>query len=333
MMENITNVNLSAIDLNLLLVLSTVLDERSVTRAACRLHVTQSAVSNALARLRDQLGDPLLVRSGRGLAPTPFAVRIGPGLAAALGQLSDLVGRDPPFDPATSTRRFTLACADNAQLSDLPRLSAALAAAMPRAALRVVSIDTLLAGDGLTTGEVDVAIAPSGTQPGLCAAPLYRERAVGVLRRGHRFRGRRLTRRAFAEIPQVDLHLALGRAGVGNALAGRAFAAAGLSRAVSVTVPSFAAAALVAATSDRLVCMPHRVATVLAGMMPLRIVELPVAPLVMELALVWHRRTDVDPEAAAFRAVVLGALAEPRPGRGGRAASIARAARRRAPAA
>src|SRR5262249_31194837 len=77
-MVNITNMNLSAIDLNLFLVLNTVLEERSATRAAARLHVTQSAVSNALTRLRELLGDPLVVRSGRGLVPTPRAEELAP---------------------------------------------------------------------------------------------------------------------------------------------------------------------------------------------------------------------------------------------------------------
>src|SRR5215468_9986924 len=103
------------LDLNLLLVLDTVLAERSVVRAARRLHVTPSAVSNALARLRGALGDALVTRSGRGIVPTPRAAELAPILDRALRDLDQAVsGR--AFDPRSTTREFTLALADSGQL-------------------------------------------------------------------------------------------------------------------------------------------------------------------------------------------------------------------------
>src|SRR5262245_41119301 len=106
---------LSALDLNLLLVLDTVLAERSVARAARRLHVTPSAVSNSLARLRAALGDPLISRSGRGIVPTPRAAALAPALARGLRELDQAV-RGDTFDPATTDREFSLAVADAGQL-------------------------------------------------------------------------------------------------------------------------------------------------------------------------------------------------------------------------
>src|SRR6185312_1625580 len=100
--------NLSALDLNLLLVLHAVLDEGSATRAAKRLNVTQSAVSNALARLRALLGDPLVVRSGKGLVPTPRGAELAPELAAVMARLESALDRGV-FVPGASTRTFTLA--------------------------------------------------------------------------------------------------------------------------------------------------------------------------------------------------------------------------------
>src|SRR4030095_10029999 len=104
----ITVMNIASVDANLLLVLHLVLQEGSATRAARRLHLSQSAVSNALARLPTQLDDPLVVRTGRGLAPTPRAERMGPPAAAALVDLDRALGRES-FDPATCTRTFTFA--------------------------------------------------------------------------------------------------------------------------------------------------------------------------------------------------------------------------------
>src|SRR4051812_3872443 len=109
-MGTITGRNLASVDLNLLLVLHTVLNERSATAAAKRLSVSQSAVSNSLARLRELLGDPLVVRHGRGLTPTPHAQRLAPALAAAVAHLEEVVGGQRDFHPVETNRRFTLAC-------------------------------------------------------------------------------------------------------------------------------------------------------------------------------------------------------------------------------
>ena len=107
---------LTTLDLNLLLVLDTVLAERSVARAAKRLHVTPSAISNGLAKLRVALADPLVTREGRGIVPTPRAAELQPSLARAIAELERVVTQGA-FDPATCSRRFTLAMADGGQIA------------------------------------------------------------------------------------------------------------------------------------------------------------------------------------------------------------------------
>src|ERR1700761_4342037 len=104
----LTAVNLSQVDLNLLVVLHAVLEQQSEVAAAASLHVTPSAVSNALARLRQVLGDPLFVRRGRGLVPTPHALSLAPQLADALTALSRVVGEQERFEPRTSTRKLAI---------------------------------------------------------------------------------------------------------------------------------------------------------------------------------------------------------------------------------
>src|SRR5438046_6369360 len=131
MMLSITAVNLSNLDLNLFLLLHTMLEESSTTRAAKRLNVTQSAVSNGLARLRAAVGDPLFVRSGRGLVATPRANELRPLVGQAISQLAATLEGGGAFSPRESTRRFTIAAADNHQAREIPLVAAAFARALP----------------------------------------------------------------------------------------------------------------------------------------------------------------------------------------------------------
>src|SRR5215470_5902237 len=150
-------VNLSSIDLNLFLVLHAVLEERSATRAAARLNVTQSAVSNALAPLLREATDCLALAIDR-----------------------------RGFIATETTRTFTIALSDNYQASDVPRIAHALAVRMPRATLRVVSTDYLAASDGLASGDIDVAFSPEqAVQSGMRSAALFEERAALIVRRDH----------------------------------------------------------------------------------------------------------------------------------------------------
>src|SRR5437899_1310410 len=134
---------IASIDLNLVLVLHTVLAERNVARTAERLHVTPSAVSNSLARLRDILGDPLVTRKGRGVVPTPRAAAIAPGIARAIHEIEAAV-LATPFDAASTTRTFTLAVADIGQITWVPHLANLFRRTMPHAKLRIIGIDALL---------------------------------------------------------------------------------------------------------------------------------------------------------------------------------------------
>src|SRR5262249_1098256 len=134
--------NIGDVDPNLLRVLHLVIQERSATRAARRLHLTQSAVSNALARLRSHLADRLLVRPGRGLAPPPRAEQMAPLLAAGFADLERAVGREA-FDPKTCTRSFGFA--DTEQFSQLPQLARLFEKRLPRGTLDLVVSDEPIA--------------------------------------------------------------------------------------------------------------------------------------------------------------------------------------------
>jgi DNA-binding transcriptional LysR family regulator len=309
-------VSISALDLNLLVLLDVVLAERSVVRAARRLHVTPSAVSNGLARLRAVLEDPLLVRSGRGVVPTPRAAALGPALARALRDLDRAV-RGDAFDPALTDRTFTLAIADLGQVVKLPRVVAALAREMPRAHLRVVSIDTLYAAGGLATTEIDVAIGAGEKGAGVHARALYQEQLMLVARHDHPAVGRQISKAQLAALRHVEVQVAPGR---GNRPLAASYSALGVERDIAVIVPTFTAAAAVVAGTDLVASLPTSLIDVLGPRLALRRIPTPLAPIGATINLLWHERTDQDPALCAFRGLLERAAGEPqaaRPSRGG----------------
>jgi DNA-binding transcriptional LysR family regulator len=303
-----TNVNLSSVDLNLLHVLHVVLEERSVTAAARRLHVTPPAVSNALRRLRDLLDDQLFVRSGRGLVPTPRAIELGPVVSRALADLEGVLQGDA-FDPARSTRTFTITLSDADQLTTLPEVTCRFTERFPRAHLRVVSVDFMLASGGLAGAEIDLVIGPVVDGPGLRHEVLYEEEAVFVVRADHPRVRSRLSKTRFETERHVDTHIAQGRGGEGHRAAEDAFAEHGLTRDIAITVPTFVAAAWVAASTDLIAGVPRRLAESLCTTLPIRIVQAPLPMFRMPLAMSWHERTHADPAALAFREVVAATFA------------------------
>ena len=301
--------NLSGLDLNLFVVLHAVLAEKSATRAARRLNVTQSAVSNALARLRVVLGDPLVVRSGRGLVATPRAEALAPIIAIAIAQLEKAIDGDQAFVPAKSTRTFTLAAADNHQAREIPLIAAAFTRDLPLAMLRIVSADFLAATDGLASGEVDVAFIPSHiVAPGQPGQRIFEEQATFVVRRDHPTVRGKLDVKQFNRLSHIDVEVVLGKKGSGHRLAEQHWKAAGLERAVGVTVPYFMTAALVAAQTDCIAGLPSRLAQMLCKLLPLKAVKTTFPLPKMSMSMTWHERTNADAGARHFRALIAAAV-------------------------
>jgi DNA-binding transcriptional LysR family regulator len=298
-------VSLSSFDLNLLLVLDTVLSEQSVARAARRLHVTPSAVSNALARLRVTFGDPLVTRKGRGIVATPRAAELAPALTRALLELGRVVA-PVPFDAARCTRAFTLALADAGQVAWLPRIAAEMALEMPHALLRVVDIASLVALGDLGSNEVDLHVGVRATGPGLHAQALLDERAVLVARKDHPVCSRKLSRSRLGSLCHVAVEMAPGR-GFRDPVSA-AYTRAQTERAVTVTVPTFAAAAAVAAATDLVATLPLSLLELHGARLGLRRVQGPVPAHSVTMALCWHERTHTDPALLAFRALVRRAI-------------------------
>jgi len=298
-------VSIYSFDLNLLLVLATVLSEQSVARAARRLHVTPSAVSNALARLRIALGDPLVTRKGRGIVPTPRAAELAPVLARAMAELERAIAAGP-FEAVRCTRTFTLAMADAGQVARLPSIASAMAREMPNARLHVVGIDSLLSLGDLASTEVDLHVGMRATGAGIHAEPLLDERTVLVARKNHPECARRLSRRRLGSLRHVGVEMAPGRGF--RDLVASAYARARTDRSVTMTVPTFAAAAAVAAATDLVATLPASLLAAHGTRLGLRTVEGPVPVHTVTMALCWHERTHADPAMSAFRALVRRAI-------------------------
>jgi DNA-binding transcriptional LysR family regulator len=293
-------VNPYGVDLNLLLTLHHVLNEGSVAGAARRLHVTPSAVSNSLARLRDVLDDPLLVRRGRGLVPTPRAQALAPQLATAIETLRAVVETEA-FDPTTSTRQFAVASADNISAGALPAVVRLFAERLPRATLQVVTLDHAVTGDGLATGDIDVLLGLPPMTPELLSEPVYRERLVCAVWRDNPRVGDTLNLEQFLELRHVAVMLH-GQYAIDYV--DTVLVELGHERSIALSVPQFVIAASCVVQTPYVAMLPEAMARQLAGMLPLKLLPPPVSLPAVTIMQVWHLRTDADPGARCFRAII-----------------------------
>ncbi len=206
---------------------------------------------------------------------------------------------------------MTLALTDADQLTSLPAIARGFAERMPRAHLRVVSVDVLVATGGLEGTEVDLVIGPPDpADADLHHEPLYEEEGTLVARRDHPRVKARLSPARFDAERHVDalealrVHIALGRGGRGHKMAEAAQAERGLVRDIAVTVPTFTAAAWLAAATDLLAGIPRRLAESLATSLPIRVLSGPLPRLPFTIGMSWHGRTDGDAAATCLRDVV-----------------------------
>jgi DNA-binding transcriptional LysR family regulator len=298
------DMHIGSIDLNLLVAFDALLTEQNVTRAAERIGISQSAMSHALARLRSFTGDALLVRVRGGMVPTPRAQALGPPIQRALGDVARALSPAPAFDPKTARWVFKVGTTDYGELVLLPKLVARLAREAPGIDLRVRSLEDDLIGP-LVSGSIDVALAPPRPElesQGIFARRLFDERFVCVVRKGHPLAKKKLTLSRFA----AASHALISPRGREGGLVDDALARLHLKRRVAVVVPHFLIAPHVVATSDLVLTLAARVASVLAK--PLGLVVLaPPAELRLEgfaMSAQWHERTQADPAQKWIRTVL-----------------------------
>lgn len=300
--------NLSALDLNLLVVLRALLLERSVTRAARRVGLSQPATSHALSRLREALGDPLFVRSGRDLVSTPRAEALRDPLEAALGGLERALDAPQSFDPGRASRTFTIATNDYSLFVLMPPLLARIARLAPRVDLRVRETGNTPFAELLSGSEFDMAISVIGPtkRPGLRTRRLFSDKFACLVRRDHPRVKKKLTLDLYADLP----HAFVAPRGTRGGAVDDALRARGRERRVALLLPNFLVAPHVIARSDLVVTLGERIAKTFADQLPLRVLPPPIALPEFEMSLIWHERMDADAGHAWFRGQICEAAEE-----------------------
>jgi len=294
--------DLHLFDLNLLVALDALLTERHVTRAGNRLNLSQSAMSGALARLRQTFGDDLLVPVGRQMVLTPVAEGLVNPVRDILLQIRGTLGSRPQFDPATATRHLSLAVSDyviEILIADVLRQARTEA---PHITFELRSVGPRAMED-LDSGELDFLISPaayvSTAQP---TEVLFEDTYTCVVWSGNRAVGPTLT---------VDEYLALGHVVV-NVAGGEPpsnydeqfLRRSNLKRRVEVTVPTFSLAPQLVIGTGRVTTITTRLAAKYATTLPLRLIELPMAIPPMVEVLQWHKVHEFDPAHHWFRGLL-----------------------------
>ncbi|WP_338477190.1 LysR family transcriptional regulator [Pseudomonas khavaziana] len=276
-------------DFNLLITLDVLLAEGSVARAAKRLHLSPSAMSRALARLRAATGDPLLVRAGRGLVPTPRALQLREQVSQLVQDAYAVLRPAHSLDLGGLVRTFTLRTSEEFVESFGPTLLARIAREAPGVRLRFVNKSdkdsTLLREGGvdLETGVVDADASPE-----VLTQALFRDRLVGVVRDGHALSSGKVSAARFAQ----GQHVYVSRRGQERGQIDAALQALGLVRQVSTVVSGFNTAIALARDTDLIASVPERYITLPAR--GLHCFELPVTLPAFTVAMLWHPRQDAD---------------------------------------
>ncbi|HEY8069363.1 MAG TPA: LysR substrate-binding domain-containing protein [Burkholderiales bacterium] len=298
-------IDLRHVDLNLLVVFEVLMAERSVTRAAERLGRTQSAVSHALSRLRGQLGDPLLVKSGGGMQPSPFSTELIEQVRPILRSVQRVLSPRRSFAPATSRRTFRLAVPDLA-LTLFPRLLELVRKEAPGVVLEWVSPRQNMLLD-VVEGQLDLAFGPAGLRlpEGIATESIGALRWCCFGRKGHPAFAK-WGLKAWSRWPHVAV-------GVGDRVSNPvsdAAAAASAKRTVAARVPNFAAVAPLLAKSDLLATLPAIVMVDATQRFDVVAMPLPLAVEPMPHVLLWSARLSNDPEIAWLRALLRTVIAE-----------------------
>lgn len=292
-------------DLNLLVTLDVLLTEGNVARAAKRLHLSPSAMSRALARLRETVGDPLLVRAGRGLVPTPRALELRERVGQLVHETEAVLRPAQAPDLAQVERTFTLRTSDGFVETFGPVLIERVAAEAPGVRLRFVQ-KTDKDSTPLRDGAVDLETGVLGPAmgPEVRVQALLRDRFVGVVRTAHPLAAARVTTRRYI----AGRHIAVSRRGLEQGPIEQVMGPLGLQRDIATTVGGFATALALARATDLIATVPERhTAGLRAGMHSF---ALPVEVPPITVSLLWHPRLHADPVHRWLRGVVLEVCAE-----------------------
>ncbi len=287
-------VNLRSFDLNLLLALKILLEERNVSRAAEKLCLSQPAMSHVLRRLRSQLDDPILVKSVSGMVPTARALALLEPTVAVLREIERIVQPPQQFDPTTSRRRFVIATSDYVVFALLPNLAESMTRNAPNIEVHIRQPITGPCHIALEGENIDLAIgfdAIFGSTPHICSDTLMGESIVC------------LTRHCNAAVPGDDItleqfleckHVLITWREAGTGLIDDRLTQLGLRRNISLVLPNFLTTPWILEKTDLLLCLPRKMADKFVELAPLKILPIPLDLPHYDLLMLWHPRHERD---------------------------------------
>lgn len=306
----ISAVNLDRFDLNLLVAFEALMTEGQVTRAARRLHITQPALSGALARLRTIFDDPLFVQQGKSMRPTMRARELDVPIRSALAQVRQALGR-PHFCPETTTLAVRIAMSDDVELSLMSKVLVRLRTLAPGIKLVVRRVAGVfeLPTDELESGALDLAIGPfphGAHHPTsvIVSSPLYVDRLVCVARKDHPVIKRSLSAAQFLDASHVVIYYPASGFGIVDQLL---MNRGERRRKVAMEVPHFMTAIFAAGQSDLVASVTSRVARHLSAAAGVRVFKFPFESPALSYSLNWHGRQSGDPAHAWLRQLIIDA--------------------------
>lgn len=291
-------------DLNLLVAFDALLRERHVTRAADRLDMSQSSMSLALAKLRDQFGDDILIKGPSGLVATQRAEEIWPKVRIAIEAFKEVFQPPEDFDPSTAANNFRLIVIDYIDLLVMPKVMQRLRQEAPHITIQMLQPNPHHFGEIMAAGELDLALSYFPAPPDyLKSRLLFNDRFVGVGGMGNTALDDSLDAAQFCALPHVTIEPEAAQ--IYNVLIDETLAPMGLRRHVQMVKPSFLALPFLLETTDMVSCLPEKLATRMKNMANVKAVNLPFELPSFDVRMLWHPRTAKSAAHEWFRGVVL----------------------------
>jgi DNA-binding transcriptional LysR family regulator len=284
--------DLKDIDLNLLVIFQQLLQERRVSAVAANLGLSQPTVSNALNRLRQQLGDDLFLRTSRGMEPTAFAMQLAEPISYALSAIHETLNQRTRFEPTNSERQFMVGMNDIGEIYFLPKLMKILADIAPGVSLSTIRTTGANLAEAMESGRIDLAIGwLPHLKSGFFQRRLFVQEHVCLFRSGHAFdKNAPLTIEEF----EAAEHVVVSSVGTGHATVDGYIEKLGVKRRAVLTVPHFVAVGHILANTDMIATVPERFARHCLTPFNLKFVTLPLKLPEVGVNLFWHSRFHKD---------------------------------------
>jgi DNA-binding transcriptional LysR family regulator len=291
-------VHYKGLDLNLLVVLDTLLAERNITRTGERIHLSQSATSGALARLREFFDDPLLAPVGNKMVPTPLAEDLATPIRAILEEIELLVKKVPNFDPATSNRKFRLMMSDYAASVLMPKVLPGIQELAPKVTFELLS-NSEVPTEFLERGEVDLLIVPPEYASKLHPSEeLFQDRYVCLAWKGNPKIGDHISLEQYKKLGHVGVRLGKQQMHVFDE---RFLERENFERRIEIVCMTFDLLPRLVVGTTRIATVPERLATSYAAQFSLKILPLPIdIPRLCEVAQ-WHKHQEKDTAVSWLR--------------------------------